>query len=235
MTHPSVSPDQQAVLVGGESLLVECAQTLQAAGFGVCAIVSRNPAIRRWAVTQQIATFDEPTQLLQPGAPRGFGYLFSITHLAILPPEVIALATRAAINFHDGPLPEYAGLNTPVWALLNGEPQHGVTWHLMTHEVDRGDILAQRRFDIADDETALTLNTRCFEAAIESFGHVARGLAGGTLVPRAQATPPQHMFLRKQRPLAVLDWSRPCAETSRLVRALDFGAYANPVACAAPT
>ena len=73
---------------------------------------------------------------------------------------MIALPTRAAINFHDGPLPEYAGLNTPVWALLNGETQHGVTWHLMTREVDRGDILAQRRFDLTDSETALTLNTR---------------------------------------------------------------------------
>ena len=164
MTPPFVSLDQQTVLIGSESLLVECAQTLQRSGFGVCAIVTRNDAIRRWADTHRIATFSDPAQLLQPGAPRGFGYLFAITHLTVLAPEVIALPTRAAINFHDAPLPEYAGLNTPVWALLNGERQHGITWHLMTREVDRGDILAQRRFDLADDETALTLNTRCFEA-----------------------------------------------------------------------
>ena len=35
--------------------------------------------------------------------------------------EVLRLPRRMAINFHDGPLPRYAGLNTPVWALLNGE------------------------------------------------------------------------------------------------------------------
>ena len=95
MTHPSVSPDKQAVLVGSESLLLECAQALQAAGFGVCAIVTRNAAIVRWAASQQIATFSEPDQLLQPGAPRGFGYLFSITQLSILAPEVIALPVEA--------------------------------------------------------------------------------------------------------------------------------------------
>ena len=232
MTQMPAPLDRQAVLIGGESLLIECAQTLQAAGFGIAAVVSRAPAVRRWATSQQLALYAEPSQLLSADAPRGFGYLFSITNLDLLAPEVIALPTRAAINFHDGPLPEYAGLNTPVWALWNGEAQHGITWHLMTREVDRGDILAQRRFDLGDNETALTLNTRCFEAAIESFEQVARGLIDGTLVPRAQASAPQRMYRRKDRPLAVIDWARPAAEMARLVRALDFGAYANPVASA---
>ncbi len=232
MIQMPAAPERQVVLIGGESLLIECAQTLQAAGFAIAAVVSRAAAVRRWATSQKLTLFSQPSQLLSAEAPRGFGYLFSITNLDVLAPEVIALPTRAAINFHDGLLPEYAGLNTPVWALLNGEAQHGITWHLMTREVDRGDILAQRRFDIADNESALTLNTRCFEAAIESFEQVARGLIDGTLVPRAQASAPQRLYKRKDRPLAVIEWSRPAAEIARLVRALDFGAYANPVASA---
>ncbi len=228
----SAPTERQVVLIGGESLLIECAQTLQSVGFTIAAVVSRAAAVRRWAAAQKLPLLAEPSQLLSADAPRGFGYLFSITNLDVLAPEVIALPTRAAINFHDGPLPEYAGLNTPVWALLNGETQHGITWHLMTREVDRGDILAQRRFDLTDNESALTLNTRCFEAAIESFEQVARGLVDGTLVPRAQASAPQRLYKRKDRPLAVIDWSQPAAEIARLVRALDFGAYANPVASA---
>jgi natural product biosynthesis luciferase-like monooxygenase protein len=232
MTKTPAPPERQVVLIGGESLLIECAQTLLSAGFDIAAVVSRAPAVRRWAALHELTLFSEPSQLLSAEAPRGFAYLFSITNLDVLAPEVIALPTRAAINFHDGPLPEYAGLNTPVWALLNGETQHGITWHLMTREVDRGDILAQRRFDLSDNESALTLNTRCFEAAIESFEQVARGLLDATLVPRAQASAPQRLYRRKDRPLAVIDWSKPAAEIARLVRALDFGAYANPVASA---
>jgi len=232
MTKMLSPSDIQAVLIGGESLLIECAQTLRLAGFGITAVVSRAPAVRRWAASQKLTLFSDPSQLLSAEAPRGFAYLFSITNLEVLAPEVIALPTRAAINFHDGPLPEYAGLNTPVWALLNGEPQHGITWHLMTRQVDRGDILAQRRFDLADDESALTLNTRCFEAAIESFEQVARGLLDATLVPRVQPSAPQRLYKRKDRPLAVIDWSKPAVDIARLVRALDFGAYANPVASA---
>jgi natural product biosynthesis luciferase-like monooxygenase protein len=232
MTPIPLPADKQAVLIGGESLLIQCAQALLAHGFGIAAVVSKQAPIRRWAAGQGIAWFDRPADLLAADGPRGFGYLFCITHLEVVAPEVLALPTRAAINFHDGPLPEYAGLNTPVWALLNGERAHGITWHLMTRDVDRGDILAQRRFDLAPNESALTLNTRCFEAGIESFEQVARGLADGTLVPRAQATPPQRMYRRKDRPLAVIDGTQSADDAARLVRALDFGSYANPVASA---
>ncbi len=232
MTLNTITPEKQAVLIGGESLLIECAQTLQSVGFGIAAVVSRAPAVRRWAALNQLTLLAEPLQLLSAAAPGSFDYLFSITNLEVLSPEVIALPTRAAINFHDGPLPEYAGLNTPVWALLNGEAQHGITWHRMTRDVDCGEILAQRRFDLAPNESALTLNTRCFEAAIESFEQVARGLFDGTLVSRAQPCAPRRMYRRKDRPLAVIEWSSPSADIARLVRALDFGAYANPVASA---
>ena len=44
--------------------------------------------------------------------------------------DVLALPAKGAINFHDGPLPQMAGLNTPVWALLNGEAEHGISWML---------------------------------------------------------------------------------------------------------
>ena len=87
-------------------------------------------------------------------------------------PQVLALA-RGAVNFHDGPLPRYAGLNAPVWAILNGERQHGISWHLIEGGVDEGDVLESRSFDIAPQDTALTLNTRCFEAAMESFPSVS--------------------------------------------------------------
>ena len=63
----------------------------------------------------------------------------------MIPDPVLALAARGAINFHDGPLPRYAGLNAPVWAILNREPAHGVTWHLIEGGIDEGDIHPELR------------------------------------------------------------------------------------------
>ena len=43
-----------------------------------------------------------------------FEWILSIANLDIIPDDVLALAARGAVNFHDGPLPAYAGLNAPV-------------------------------------------------------------------------------------------------------------------------
>ena len=78
-----------------------------------------------------------------------FDHLASIAHLSIIPADALRLVRGVALNFHDGPLPELAGLNVTTWAILRGERTHGVTWHLMTERADEGRILVERRFDIA--------------------------------------------------------------------------------------
>jgi methionyl-tRNA formyltransferase len=225
---------RSCLFVGAESLLIQCAQIWARAGHAVAGIVSANPAIARHARQEGIAWWpDVPTWLASSSA-ASFDHLFAVTHLAVLPAEALARPKISAINFHDAPLPDYAGLNTPVWALLDGQTEHGVTWHLITAEVDRGDVLMQKRFALAENETALTLNTKCFEAGIETFEALVSGLTVGSLTAQAQTSAPLRMKLRKDRPAAAgaLDWQRPAAELTRMVRALDFGSYANPVAAA---
>ncbi|HEU4459261.1 MAG TPA: MupA/Atu3671 family FMN-dependent luciferase-like monooxygenase [Methylibium sp.] len=224
----------RCVLVGSESLLIQCAQTLEQRGHQVVAVVSQRVAIRKWAAERGIRLLRDAKALVAATDLQPFDWLFSITNLSVLPEAALALPTRGAINFHDGPLPEYAGLNTPVWALLNGEAAHGVTWHAMTAEVDAGGLYIQRRFDIAAGETALTLNTKCFEAGIDSFETMIDGLASGALQAVPQAEPLARYYGRKDRPAAAaaLPWSQGAEACATLVRALDFGAYANPVASA---
>ncbi len=224
----------RCVLVGSESLLIQCAQILAQQGHQVVAVVSTRPEIKRFAAEHGMRVLRDVEGLLAATDLQPFDVLFSITNLTVLPPAVLALPQRHAINFHDGPLPHYAGLNTPVWAMLNGARQHGITWHLMTDGVDCGDVLAQRLFDIADDETALTLNTKCFEAGIDSFGDMVAGLATGALQPQPQGAGERRYFGRKDRPAAActIDWLQPAAEIAAVVRALDFGTYANPVGAA---
>lgn len=212
-------------------MLVQCAQTLELAGHQVVAVVSVAAPIRAWAAQRGIALLDTAQSLLSSQELPAFDYLFSITNLSVLPPEVLALPRLAAINFHDGPLPAYGGLNTPVWALLNGESAHGITWHLMTEKVDQGAVLAQRTFSLSPDETALTINTKCFEAGIESFESLVQGLMDGSLQPQPQRQPMAHYYGRKDRPRAAgaLDWTLDAAQIATQVRALDFGPYANPM------
>lgn len=93
--------------------------------------------------------------------------MLSIANLRVLPDALLAVGRSGAINFHDGPLPRYAGLHATTWALLAHERTHGVTWHLVEGGIDEGRVLVQREVPIAEDETALTLNAKCYAAGIE--------------------------------------------------------------------
>ncbi len=222
------------VFIGSRSLLIRCAERFVEHGNDLRAIVSLDSSAQRWAEEHGVPCIAPSPELAARLAQEPFDYLFSVVHLAVIPADVLAQPRRAAINFHDGPLPEYAGLNVTSWALLNREQEHGVTWHLMTERVDEGDILEEVRFPIGDDETALTLNAKCYEAAVESFEKLLTGLSQGTIRPRRQDVERRGCHMKDERPWAAgsLDGSRPAAELSALVRALEFGPYANPLTTA---
>jgi natural product biosynthesis luciferase-like monooxygenase protein len=216
------------VVIGDQSLLIQCGDVLLARGHSIVAVVSTDDRIRGWCQTKGIPCLEGVEHLRG----RNFDYLHSITNLRLLPEWLLALPRRMAINFHDGPLPRYAGLNAPVWAILNGETTHGVTWHRMEVGADTGDILAQTLFDVRPDETAFSLNARCYEAGLDAFGELVAALEAGTVQVRPQDPAARTYYGLSARPesAAVLDWMRPAQDLDRLVRALDFGPYANPVA-----
>ncbi|KNG93534.1 MupA/Atu3671 family FMN-dependent luciferase-like monooxygenase [Pseudaestuariivita atlantica] len=220
-----------AIFIGDESLLIQCASQWTDAGHAITAIVTASDSVRDWAAGTGL-TVEAPGSDLADRLPQS-DWLFSIANLRLLPDTVLARAT-GAINFHDGPLPRYAGLNAPVWALLNGEGQHGITWHHITTGVDAGNIVAQEMFDISSTDTALTLNTKAYEAALTSFPRVIAAIASGDTTGTPQDFDQRTVYSRDARPDAggLLDPRLDAAVLERTVRALDHGAYRNPLTTA---
>src|SRR5690606_3850026 len=164
---------------GEQSLLIQCAERLLDSGWRIDAVVSGNPAVLRWCQERDLVCLDASSALLTRFAPASVDWVFSITWLQVLPDAVLALGRETA-NFHDGPLPRYAGLNTPLWALINQESDYGITWHRMVAGTDRGDILVQRQFDLTAEETALTLNARSYQEALAGFESLLDAIAAST-------------------------------------------------------
>ncbi|MFK7939701.1 MAG: MupA/Atu3671 family FMN-dependent luciferase-like monooxygenase [Roseovarius sp.] len=220
-----------ALLLGDESLTMGCGDQWLDHGQQIAAVVTTDDAVRAWAVGKGLTVLDDIATLPDHIGVDQVEWLLSIANLKIIPDAVLGLPTKGAVNFHDGPLPKYAGLNTPAWAIWNGEAQHGVTWHLIEGGVDKGDILDQRLIDIAPDDTALSLNSKCYAAGMESFAVVMAQLGSGDLLRTAQDLSQRSYFARDDRPAmaGLLDLARPAADLARQVRALDFGGYANPL------
>ncbi|MEZ0308395.1 MAG: MupA/Atu3671 family FMN-dependent luciferase-like monooxygenase [Ramlibacter sp.] len=219
-----------AVFVGDGSLLIQCAQAWRQRGNRIAGVLSHNPAILEWATAQGFSALPVEGQPEALGDVE-FDYLFSIANLQMLPAALVERARKLAINFHDGPLPRYAGLNATSWALAAREASHGVTWHEMTAVADAGRVVQQAQFPIVPGDTALGLNARCYEAGLATFNTMADDIANGTLALTPQGAGRSY-FGRDHRPaaLATLDFARPAAEIAALVCSLDFGPYPNPLA-----
>src|SRR5690554_7484628 len=127
------------VLVGNETLAAEAGQRLIERGHQVLAIITESEAIAAWAKRQDVPrrTIDEIIE------GEDFDILFSLAYLRPLPLALIEKARLEAINFHDGPLPRYAGVYTTSWAILEGAREYGVRYHRMIEALDAGDIVAK--------------------------------------------------------------------------------------------
>ncbi len=71
----------------------------------------------------------------------------------------------------------------------------------MTESVDAGDILKQQLFPIEPHDTALSLNTKCYEAALHMFSELVDELTYGRIQPIHQNLTERTYIGRYERPL----------------------------------
>jgi methionyl-tRNA formyltransferase len=156
--------------------------------------------------------------------------LVNVHSLFIVHPEVLAAPRLGCFNLHPGPLPEYAGLNTPSWAIYHGETAHGVTLHWMEAAVDAGPIAWIERFELRDDDTGLSASAKCVRQGVPLIERlVETALKDPAAIPRVAQDRSRRRYFPAGPPAGgLVDWSRPAAEIGRFVRAAGYGPYPSP-------
>lgn len=149
--------------------------------------------------------------------------IFSINNHQIIRGKLLGVPREGIINFHNGPLPKYGGLNACSWAIFNGETQHGITWHYVNAGIDEGDIVVQKIFDIGPNITALQLIMACINEGISAFKKVVVDVLDGAVTrsPQNRALRTYH-FSQEVPSEGVVDFSQDFYSIDRLIRALNF-------------
>jgi methionyl-tRNA formyltransferase len=161
----------------------------------------------------------------------GVDLLLNAHSLFIAAPEVVAAPRIGAFNLHPGPLPRYAGLNGPSWALYHGEREYGVTVHWMEPGIDTGPIAYQTLFPIDEEDTGLGVSTRCIREGVPLMMHlVAQAARRPEGIPRVeQDLSERSYFVRRKVPhRGRLSWAWSAEKLVNLVRAADFHPLPSP-------
>src|SRR4030042_2893868 len=97
----------------------------------------------------------------------------------ILPKELLKIPKFGAINVHASLLPKYRGASPVQCAILAGEKERGVTLMLINEKMDEGDILAQEKIEIGEDETTDALLDKLSRLGAEMIVKLISGWIGG--------------------------------------------------------
>lgn len=114
-------------------------------------------AVKQYALEQQLP-------ILQPEKLKDENFLEQlrawkadvqvVVAFRMLPEVVWNMPRLGTFNLHASLLPQYRGAAPINWAIINGEKETGATTFFLTHEIDTGKIILQRKIAIEENDNA---------------------------------------------------------------------------------
>ncbi|MCA9334519.1 methionyl-tRNA formyltransferase [Candidatus Saccharibacteria bacterium] len=137
----------------------------------------------------------------------------------IISQEVINIFPHGIINIHPSLLPNYRGPTPIEAALLNGDPQTGVSIMQLTAGMDEGPVYAQESFSLTGSEDKFDLYEKITDITTPLFFDVFPKIVDGSLQPTPQDNNAATYCKLIEKKDSYIDWEKPAVELEREVRA----------------
>mgnify|MGYP000656732927 CR=1 FL=1 len=225
------------LLTADESAGLHALRLIKSSGHKIVGLVvpNANKAIRRLAKEWNLKVY-KPSNLRSPQFAKWIQFkkvdvLLNIHLLEIIHPENISALKIGGFNLHPGPLPEYAGLHTPSWAIYNGEANHGVTLHWLDPGIDTGPIAYKSIVPIKSKDTGLSLSRRCMLEGMVLVSDLLNDLTNSAdRIPRvSQDLSTRNYYGKGQVPqYGTIKWNKSALQIERFVRASNYAPFTSP-------
>ena len=165
-----IKKDLKIVFMGTPDFAVESLRTLVENGYAVVGVVTMpdKPAGRHGSILQPSAVkqyaIAQGLPVLQPEKLKDERFIEAlrswqadlqiVVAFRMLPEIVWNMPRFGTFNLHASLLPQYRGAAPINWAVINGEAETGVTTFFLTHEIDTGRIILQKKCPIAETDDA---------------------------------------------------------------------------------
>jgi len=139
----------------------------------------------------------------------------------ILPPAVLAMPRLGCVNVHGSLLPRYRGAAPIQWAVINGEPETGVTIMMIDEGCDTGATLLKGKTPVLPDDTAATLFDRLAAMGPPLLLDALSGLLAGNLQAVAQDHSLATIAPIMDKSVGDINWTMPSRSIADLVRGVE--------------
>jgi phosphoribosylglycinamide formyltransferase-1 len=154
---------------GGYEVVLVASNKPEAAGLDY----ARAAGVETWSLESKgIGKEEWDRQLSDALGERGVGTIALAGFMRILSPWFVDEWRGRIVNIHPSLLPKYRGLDTHARALEAGDPVSGCSVHVVTEDLDAGDVLGQMEVPIETGDTAESLERRVLAAEHELYPRV---------------------------------------------------------------
>ena len=138
----------------------------------------------------------------------------------ILPIEILSIPYLCCLNVHGSLLPKYRGAAPINWAIINGEPETGVSIIKMNTNMDAGDIFDQARITIDKNDTAVSLRSKMAELGAELLVQTIDSLEENAYTLTGQDASKVSFAPKLTKELGLIQWNKTAEAIHNLVRGL---------------
>ncbi len=167
----------------------------------------------------------------QPDRLREAGFLAQVTALQpdlgvvaaygkILPEALLQIPRLGMINVHGSVLPRWRGAAPVHRAVIEGDPETGVTIMRVVKELDAGAMFVIGRRAIGPDETSLEVERSIAELGAALAVDVVDALADGTAIETPQPEAGITYASKLAKTESAVEWTQPARRIHNLVRGL---------------
>ena len=216
----------EALLLAGHHVPLVLTQPDRPAGRG---LKSQASAVKQLALSHQLPVA-QPVSLKDEAvvaqlAAVNADVMIVAAYGLILPEAVLQLPRLGCLNIHASLLPRWRGAAPIQRAILDGDPETGITIMQMDAGLDTGAMLLTEAIAIADEDTAQTLHDKLAALGAQLIVRALREQHTAVAQDNARATYAAKITKAEAR----IDWNRPAAELARAIRAYNPvpGAHTN--------
>lgn len=233
--------DLRIVYMGTPEFAVESLRALVEGGYNIVGVVTmpdkpigRHGSVLQASDVKQYA-LSVGLPVLQPERLKEESFLEELKALhadlqivvafRMLPEVVWDMPRFGTFNLHGSLLPQYRGAAPINWAIINGETETGVTTFFLTHEIDTGKIIKQKKTAIGETDNAGTVHDRLMKMGAALVVETVDLLLNDRIEPVEQAslfTHPQELRPAPKifKETCRIDWKQPLEKIYDFIRGL---------------
>lgn len=229
------------IYMGTPDFAVESLRALVEGGYNVVAVVTmpdkpigrhmselQASPVKEYALSQSIPVL-QPEKLKDEGFIQelaGFkADLQIVVAFRMLPEVVWDMPEYGTFNLHGSLLPQYRGAAPINWAIINGETETGVTTFFLTHEIDTGKIILQKKTPIAEEDNVGDIHDRLMVLGSSLVLETVDLILSGEVDAKAQEafhSPDAELKAAPKifKDTCRIDWKQPAKKINDFIRGL---------------